>query len=95
MIRSSDPTTDWLQWFLLALAVLLAWLLRYVIKQRQRLEKILTAEIRELIASRAPIRVLKAAAVRNGTRFLRDAALAAVERGESTLEEADRVTLVG
>ncbi len=51
-------------------------------------------EIRELIVSRQPIRQVKAAACRNGTTFLRDAALDLVRRGESTLQEINRVTFV-
>ena len=41
------------------------------------------------------MRQLKAAAARNGTRFLREAALDAVRRGETTQQEVDRVTFVG
>ena len=55
---------------------------------------ILNDELRELIVARAPIRQLKDAARRNGTRFLRDAALDAVQRGDTTLQEIDRVTFV-
>ena len=55
---------------------------------------ILTDEIRELIVSRAPVRNLKDAAARNGTRFLREAALDAVRRGDTTLQEINRVTFV-
>ena len=55
---------------------------------------ILNDEIRELITSRAALRHLKDAAVRNGTRFLRDAALDAVRQGHTTLEEVNRVTFV-
>jgi len=56
---------------------------------------ILNDEIRELITARAPLRRLKEAAARNGTRFLRDAALDAARRGETTQQEVDRVTFVG
>ena len=56
---------------------------------------ILNDEMRELITARAPVRQLKEAAARNGTRFLRDAALDAVRRGETTQQEVDRVTFVG
>ncbi len=56
---------------------------------------VLNDEIRELITARAPVRQLKEAARRNGTRLLRDAALEAVRRGETTREEIDRVTFVG
>ncbi len=55
---------------------------------------VLNDELRELIIARAPIRRLKEAAKRNGTRLLRDAALEAVRKGETTLEEIDRVTFV-
>ena len=56
---------------------------------------LVTDEIRELIIGRAPVRQLKEAALRGGTRFLRDAALEAVRRGETTAQEADRVTVAG
>jgi general secretion pathway protein E len=55
---------------------------------------ILNDEIRELITTRAPMRQLKDAAQKNGTRFLRQAALAAVSRGETSLQEVNRVTFV-
>ena len=55
---------------------------------------ILNDELRELITSRAPLRELKEAARRNGTRFLRDAAYDAVRQGETTLQEINRVTFV-
>jgi general secretion pathway protein E len=55
---------------------------------------ILNDELREMIIARAPIRQLKDAARRNGTRTLREAALEAVRKGETTLEEVDRVTFV-
>ena len=55
---------------------------------------VLNDELRELITSRAPIRALKEAAAKNGTRFLREAALDAVRRGETTLQEINRVTFV-
>jgi len=51
--------------------------------------------IRELIISRQPTRLVREAARRNGTRFLREAALDAVAKGETTLQEINRVTLVG
>jgi general secretion pathway protein E len=54
----------------------------------------LNDEIRELIVARAPTRVIKEAASRNGTRFLREAAVAMVARGDTTLEEINRVTFV-
>jgi general secretion pathway protein E len=55
---------------------------------------LLNDEIRELITGRAPIRQLKEAASRNGTRFLREAALEAVRSGQTTVQEIDRVTFV-
>ncbi len=56
---------------------------------------LLNDELRELILRGEPVRLLREAAARNGTRFLRDAALDSVRRGESTLQEINRVTLVG
>lgn len=56
---------------------------------------LLTDELRELIVARAPIGQIKEAAARGGTRSLRDAALALVKSGDTTLEEINRVTLVG
>src|SRR6185295_1171656 len=55
---------------------------------------VLNDELRELVVARAPIRQLKEAARRHGTRFLREAALEAVRRGDTTQEEIDRVTFV-
>jgi general secretion pathway protein E len=55
---------------------------------------ILNDDIRELITTRAAVRQIKDAAQRNGTRFLRQAALAAVRRGETSLQEVNRVTFV-
>ncbi|WP_435626528.1 GspE/PulE family protein [Candidatus Ferrigenium straubiae] len=54
----------------------------------------LNDEIRELIIARQPIRLVREAARRNGTRFLRDGALGMVFRGETTLQEINRVTFV-
>jgi general secretion pathway protein E len=54
----------------------------------------LNDEIREMIVARQPIRLIKEAARRSGTRFLRDAALDLVGRGETTLQEINRVTFV-
>jgi general secretion pathway protein E len=48
-----------------------------------------------LIVARAPIGQIKEAAERGGTRNLREAALAQVKSGDTTLEEINRVTLVG
>ncbi len=51
-------------------------------------------EIRELIATHAPVRQIKEAAMRQGTRLLRDAAVDLVRSGETSLTEINRVTLV-
>jgi len=56
---------------------------------------LLDDEIRELIVARAPIRSVKEAARRAGFRSLRDAALDVAAAGETTLEEVNRVTLLG
>ena len=55
---------------------------------------ILNDDLRQMIITRAPMPALKEAARRSGTRFLREAALAAVRRGETTLQEINRVTFV-
>ncbi|MFN8990703.1 MAG: GspE/PulE family protein, partial [Betaproteobacteria bacterium] len=55
---------------------------------------VLTDELREMITAREPIRRIKEAAQRGGTRFLRESALELVRRGETTLTEVNRVTLV-
>ena len=55
---------------------------------------ILNDELRELVTARAPVRSLKEAAQRSGTRFLREAAFEAVKAGETTLQEINRVTFV-
>jgi general secretion pathway protein E len=55
---------------------------------------LLNDELRELIVARAPIRQLKEAAARAGAVSLRQAALDLVRRGETTLEEINRVTFV-
>jgi len=55
---------------------------------------ILNDELRELITARAPVRSLKEAARSSGTRFLREAAFDAVRKGETTLQEINRVTFV-
>jgi general secretion pathway protein E len=55
---------------------------------------VLNDEIRELIVAREPIRRVKDAARRNGTRSLREAALDMVRDGRTTLEEINRVTFV-
>jgi len=55
---------------------------------------VLDDALRELFVSRAPLRQLKEAARTAGLRTLRQAALELVARGETTQEEADRVTFV-
>jgi general secretion pathway protein E len=55
---------------------------------------LLNDDLRELIVAREPLRKLKEAAKKSGTRFLREAALDLVRRGETSLEEANRVTFV-
>jgi len=55
---------------------------------------VLNDEIRELIIGRAPIRQLKDAARRGGTRSLRESAVDLVRDGITSLEEANRVTFV-
>ncbi|WP_145649381.1 GspE/PulE family protein [Pseudoduganella lurida] len=64
-------------------------------KGRRSIAEILTLndEIRELIVEKRPIRQIKQAAYENGTRSLRQAALALVQRGGTTLAEIKRVTL--
>jgi len=54
---------------------------------------LLNDELRELIIEKAPIRKIKDTAHRQGTRSLRDAAMALARRGETTLAEVNRVTL--
>lgn len=54
----------------------------------------LNDEIRELIVARAPVSRIKEVALKNGTRFLREAALNLVRHGETTLQEINRVTFV-
>ena len=56
---------------------------------------ILNDEIREMIVEKKPIRQVKEAARLNGTRSLREAALALVQRGETSLFEIRRVTQHG
>ncbi|HEY5993292.1 MAG TPA: GspE/PulE family protein [Gallionellaceae bacterium] len=55
---------------------------------------LLNDDLRELITSHAPARKIKEAARANGTKLLRDAALDLVAKGETTLEEINRVTFV-
>ena len=54
----------------------------------------LNDEIREMIIERAPARLIRDAAARNGTRFLREVALDLVKDGVTTLKEINRVTFV-
>jgi general secretion pathway protein E len=65
-------------------------------KGRKAIVEILTLndEIREFIIGRQPLRLIREAARRNGTRFLREVALDMVGRGETTLQEINRVTFV-
>jgi general secretion pathway protein E len=53
----------------------------------------LNEEIRELIIARQPVRLVRDAARRNGSRFLREIALDMVATGETTLSEVNRVTV--
>jgi general secretion pathway protein E len=55
---------------------------------------VLTDELRELIVAKEPIRKIKDAARRGGTRLLRDGAIELFLRGQTTLAEVNRVTLV-
>jgi general secretion pathway protein E len=55
---------------------------------------VLTDQIREFIISRTPTRLIREEAQRNGTRFLREIAVDMVSRGETTLQEINRVTFV-
>ncbi|HSD54076.1 MAG TPA: type II/IV secretion system protein, partial [Burkholderiales bacterium] len=55
---------------------------------------VLTDELREMIVAREPIRALKDKARANGTRFLRESALALVREGVTNLQEVNRVTFV-
>jgi general secretion pathway protein E len=54
----------------------------------------LNDQIRELITARQPARLIREAAGQNGTRFLRESAIDLVKRGETTLQEINRVTFV-
>lgn len=53
----------------------------------------LNDRLREMVATRQPVTVIKEEARRNGTRYLRESALELVAQGETTLEEIGRVTL--
>lgn len=65
-------------------------------KGRKAISELLTLndELRELIIAREPLRRIKEAARKNGTRNLREAGLALVAKGETSLEELNRVTFV-
>jgi general secretion pathway protein E len=52
----------------------------------------LTDALRDLLAERAPLSRIKAAAHEAGYRSLRDAAVAATVNGQTTIEEINRVT---
>ena len=52
---------------------------------------VLDDELREMIVTREPVRRIKEAAARKGTRLLREAGLDLVRRGETTLGELNRV----
>jgi general secretion pathway protein E len=54
----------------------------------------MTDSLRDLLAERAPLSRIKAAAHEAGYRSLRDAAVASAVSGETTLEEINRVTPV-
>jgi general secretion pathway protein E len=51
-------------------------------------------ELRQLLSERAPLGHIKSTALRHGMQTLRSAAVALVARGETTLEEIDRVTVI-
>ena len=55
---------------------------------------LLNDELREMIATRQPVRAIKERARKLGTRDLREAALDLVRAGETTLTEINRVTFV-
>lgn len=55
---------------------------------------VLNDEIREAIVSRVPVRQLKELAHQAGVRLIRSAALDLVRRGQTTIEEVNRVTLM-
>ena len=54
---------------------------------------LLDDELREMIVQRLPVRQIKEAARRKGTRSLLEAALNLVREGQTTLEEVRRVTI--
>ena len=54
---------------------------------------IMNDELRELIVDKSPIRLIKEAARKNGTRSLREVGIELAKQGETTLAEIIRVTL--
>jgi general secretion pathway protein E len=55
---------------------------------------VLNDELREAIINRAPVRQLKEMSQKGGVRLIRSVALDLVRRGETTLEEVNRVTVM-
>ncbi|MBV8784542.1 MAG: type II/IV secretion system protein [Gammaproteobacteria bacterium] len=55
---------------------------------------VLNDEMREAIVSRAPVRQLKELAHKAGVRLIRHSALDLVRRGQTTVEEVNRVTIM-
>jgi general secretion pathway protein E len=55
---------------------------------------VLNDELREAIINRAPVRQLKELSLKGGVRLIRSVALDLVRRGETTLEEVNRVTVM-
>jgi general secretion pathway protein E len=55
---------------------------------------VMTDEIREAIIARAPVRQLKEISQRSGVRLIHAVAMDLVRRGETTLEEVNRVTVM-
>jgi general secretion pathway protein E len=56
---------------------------------------VLDDELREMIASRVPVRAIKEAARSRGTRLLRESAQDMVHHGLTSQEEIDRITFAG
>ena len=55
---------------------------------------VLNDELREAIINRAPVRQLKELSKKGGVRLIRSVAMDLVRRGETTLEEVNRVTVM-
>ena len=55
---------------------------------------VLNDELREAIINRVPVRQLKEMSAKRGVRLIRNVALDLVRRGETTLEEVNRVTVM-